>query len=302
MAINSDANNLGSFDSHLPSTIISKRDGISMIMIPASDFLMGINKDQVEMILELLNSWVQAGYFHPNVIDTARENLNLEMPQQQVYVDAFFIDQIEVTNRAYELFCKETGYKTPPHWSNGIITPGTEYYPVTHVSWYDTQSYAQWAGKRLPNETEWEKAARGTDGRLFPWGNEFDYSKVHYARAYSPTEWTPKLKDMISSREKLARVDNYPGGASPYGVLDMLGNVGEWVNDFTVDDSHAKNYSVDSSELTNREFRVVKGCASLHDPEYLRCSYRSYVTPTSATDDIGFRCALTADKKVIRQV
>lgn len=296
MQINLDTNDPLDSVGQLPSTITWTKDGMPMVLVEASYFLMGISDDQVETIVRLLDSWVQAGYLQAHAVHTARNHLLSETPQRFVYLDAFYIDQHEVTNRAYKVFCSETGHRKPSHWSNGSVPSGKENYPVTHVDWYDAQCYAQWAGKRLPTEAEWEKAARGTDGRLFPWGNHFDYEKLHYARAYTPHGWTLELEQTIRHREQLAQADAYPEGASPYGALDILGNVSEWVSDWYSATWYKEGTVINPLGPSDGEFRVVRGCSSLHDPEHLRCSCRGYLVPTTMGNDVGFRCVVTVDK------
>lgn len=136
-------------------------------------------------------------------------------PQHTVGLGAYKIDKYPVTNAQYARFVAATGHRPPSHWAQGKIPAGKELHPVTLVSWHDAQAYAKWAGKRLPTEAEWEKAARGTDGRRWPWGNAMEPSRLNtYYNVGSTT-----------------KVTVYPQGASPYGVMDMAGNVSEWTAD-----------------------------------------------------------------------
>ncbi len=299
MQSNPDKNDSLDSSTQLPSAITSSKDGMPMVLVEAGSFLMGTSDHQVEVMVGLVDSWVQAGYLHPDVIHTVQDQLLANTPQRRVYLDAFYIDRYEVTNQMYNMFCNETGHRKPPHWKNGSVSSAIEDCPVTHVDWYDAQGYAQWAGKRLLTEAEWEKAARGTDGRLFPWGNRFDYDKLHYARAYVPHDWTSELEHAISHRERLARAGSYPEGASPYGVLDMLGNVGEWVNDWYSATWYTEGTAVNPLGPGDGKLRVVRGCSSLDDPEHLSCSNRGCLVPTVLGDDLGFRCAVTANKPLI---
>jgi formylglycine-generating enzyme required for sulfatase activity len=181
-----------------------------MVLIPAGEFLMG-SKPADGIV------GIQVG------ID--------ELPQQKVYLKTYFIDRYEVTNAQYYAYVRATGAYTPATWdpaqhplgkkgvvwSYGTPPPGEERYPVTDTDWYDAKAYCQWAGKRLPTEAEWEKAARGTDGRQFPWGNDVD----------------PRKANTMESGLQWARaVGSYPEDVSPYGVYDMIGNVAEWVDDW----------------------------------------------------------------------
>ena len=181
-----------------------------MVYIPAGKFLMGSQPTDGAV-------GIQVG------VD--------ELPQQKVYVKGFFIDQYEVTNAQYYEYVKATGGYVPATWDFtqhplgkqgekwpvGVPPPGEEDYPVTDTDWYDAKAYCEWAGKRLPTEAEWEKAARGTDGRFFPWGNEFDPGKANTLE--SALGWA-------------TAVGSYPENVSPYGVYDMIGNVAEWVDDW----------------------------------------------------------------------
>jgi formylglycine-generating enzyme required for sulfatase activity len=137
-----------------------------------------------------------------------------ENPRRRIYLDAYLIDRCPVTNREFRDFCLATGHPTPPHWHAGYFPEGRGRHPVNNVTLEDARAFARWAGKSIPTEAQWEKAARGVDGRIYPWGDEFDSGKCNTegARVGYTTE-----------------VGSYPEGRSPYGVLDMCGNVWEWV-------------------------------------------------------------------------
>jgi serine/threonine-protein kinase len=197
----------------------------------------------------------------------------LERPPHSVSVNAFFIDLYEVTNEEYKEFIEATGHKAPQGWSNGHYRPGTARRPVTGVDWDDANAYAEWKGKRLPSEEEWEFAARGTDGRRYPWGEQ----------------WKAKAANAASTGHAHAdKVGGHPAGVSPFGAYDMVGNVWEWTaSDFT---SYTGGQT--SGESTD-ESKVVRGG-----------SYRSRLNEATTTvrrsrparggqdyQDVGFRCA-----------
>ena len=183
-----------------------------------------------------------------------------ERPQRLVHVDAFFIDKYEVSNAEFKKF-------KPPHG----FKPGEENHAVMNATWEEADAYAKWIGKRLPTEAEWEKAARGTDGRMFPWGNRYDIT-------------------MAALREG-DRVDTAPAGVSPYGCYNMAGNVWEWVSDWY------KPYPGNTipSPAYGEKYRVIRGGADFCDRSFQRCAHRYYVDPKTTISGyaIGFRCAKT---------
>jgi len=187
------------------------KDPADMILIPAGKFLMGTTAEQVRELA------AEYGY-HPSWLES-------EVPQKEINLPDYTIDRYPVTNRQYHEFCQETGHTSPKHWMDAV--PGTEIlnHPVCSVNQEDAMAYAEWIGKRLPTEAEWEKAARGTDGRLFPWGDKFDPEACCWNRAETNVLTTDP-------------VDAHPSGASPYGVMDMAGNLFEWCGDGPADDSN----------------------------------------------------------------
>ncbi len=205
-------------------------------------------------------------------------------PMQSVNLDAYMIGACEVTNSEFEQFVIDGGYQRkelwlpngwafiqehkiqiPYSWRNSEFRQPSQ--PVTGVSWYEANAFAGWAGKRLPTEAEWEKAARGEAGYHFPWGNTFDFRCVNYSAFTLPLP-----------------VGSFPDGQSPYGVFDMAGNVAEWVM-ITEDDS-------DCSEF--KSFKVVKGGAWSSIRSEFRCANRRYEKPTWRGLDVGFRLATSS--------
>jgi serine/threonine-protein kinase len=197
------------------STRVSEIDGMEQVFVPAGDFLMGTNDIEAKRSEE-------GGRAYP------------EVPQHTVYLDSYWIDKYEVTNSQYAL-CLAAGVCTEPHRINSFsytdyfIDPTYANYPVVWLSWFQARDYCTWAGRRLPTEAEWEKAARGTDGRKYPWGNEeltgerANFCDVNCTRTIANPLWDDGYADT-------APVGNYPAGISPYGALDMSGNVWEWTS------------------------------------------------------------------------
>jgi formylglycine-generating enzyme required for sulfatase activity len=179
------------------------------------------------------------------------------LSRRQLDLPAFQIDKYEVTNAQYDRFVQETGHPAP--W--GTFPDAQADDPVTNVSWQDAQAYCEWAGKRLPTEAEWEKAARGTDGRIYPWGDQWDQDMANLEQANAGS---------------IQPVGSYPDGASPFGAHDMSGNVWEWVEDWFGADQSAK---------------VIRGGAWNAISQWGQTTARNSARPTNAQDNLGFRCA-----------
>ena len=244
-----------------------KADPGDMVLIPAGEFIMGSSSEEVDKVI---SEYGKRGDF----IDYEFEK---EKPRRKVYIKAFYIDKYEVTNAQYKRFIDATGHRCPYHWENRTYPTGKENHPVINVSLSDAKAYAVWADKRLPTEEEWEKAARGVDGRLYPWGNEFNPDNVRTAEAL--------LKTFLSPRELVryaAPVSEFKGDLSPFGVFDTAGNVMEWTD----------------SWYEKGETKVVKGAAWVHLGPRARSASREGAAPDSVSHLMGFRCAMDADKGI----
>ena len=280
-------------------TRVSNIDQMVLDSVPQGNFLMGISEEQK-------NSLISSG--------GKLNDLNMELPQHQVWLDDYWIDQTEVSNAQFDLFVKDTGYKTDaeksgkswvynldsqnweekdkadwrhPRGPYTIIT-NLETHPVVHVSWNDAAAYCKWAGRRLPTEAEWEKAAKGTDNRTYPWGNQ--------AAAGNLLNMADKNLPLIRSDntiddgfEYTAPVGNYSAGASPYGALDMAGNVWEWVEDWYQKYGGADQRNPKGS-ATGQE-HVERGGSWFNTLIEMRTTARGHFSPNYSVSNGGFRCA-----------
>jgi len=221
----------------------SPRDAVEMVVVPRGEFLMGSN---------------------------ALEADKDEAPVAKVFVETFWIDKVTVTNGRYRA-CVEAGACGLPIGS-AFDQPSRTEHPATVVSWSKADAYCRWAAKRLPTEAEWEKAARGADDGVYPWGPRFESDRANVAgKGTEP-------------------VGSHPSGASPYGVLDMAGNVFEWTS------SLYKPYPYRSDDgredPTSHGARVNRGGSWAHGPWYARVTFRATANHIYRwNSDLGFRCA-----------
>lgn len=212
--------------------------------------------------------------------------LSDEGPEHQVTLKAFYIDQYEVTNAQYKKFIDATGYKSPQHFENRNYPRGKVDHPVVFVSWTDAEKYCTWAGKRLPTDEEWEKAARGSDGRNFPYGNEFDHNKTN-----GPVRWT-----QLKQEGDTTPVGAFEEGKSPYGVYDLSGNVWEW----TASWYRAYPGNTRPSENYGDQNKTLKG-GSWWDCSFYQCGIsapaynRAFFLKGTKNKSFGFRCAKDAE-------
>lgn len=195
-----------------------------------------------------------------------------EAPMHVRFLAAYRIAQYPVTNAEYAAFVKATAHPPPAHWKNGVHAPDAANLPVVQVSWHDCNTYAQWTGKRLPTEAEWEKACRGPDGRVYPWGNAFAESAV-LAQILTP---------------HLTPVGSQNAAASPYGVHEAAGNVWEWTADWYQPYAGTKVEAVPKHKTLRGGswLEVRDGTAK----RYFRCANRLHAPPDYTAGNIGFRC------------
>ena len=202
--------------------IVNEKDGSVMLYVPAEAFLMGNEKEPVK-------------------------------------VDSFYIDKYPVTNTQYKKFFEETNYNKPAFYNDNRFNNPKQ--PVVGVSWDDAVAYAKWAGKRLPEEREWEKASRGVDGREYPWGNIKPDKNL-------------AVFELEITKGAPTNVGTHPLGASPYGCHDMSGDVWEWCQEW----------------YTIEKYRVVRGGSWINHIYSLQCAYRSCSVPSGKDNNVGFRC------------
>lgn len=234
------------------STMISEKDGMVMVYVPAGEFTMGSKDGEVN-----------------------------EQPVRQVSLGAYWIDQTEVTNVMYKR-CVDDGGCSPPSsirsYTRDNYYGNNEFddYPVIYVNWNQANTYCQWVGRKLPTESEWEKAARGKDGRMFPWGNGLDCDKSNYTY-FCFGDTSP--------------VWNFIGGKSIYGVYDMAGNVWEWVSSLYMPYPY---YDDDGREdLYASGSRVLRGGSWDFNENHARSTFRGQGEPTYSNMNTGFRCSLS---------
>ncbi len=213
----------------------------------------------------------------------------IERPQHQIYIDAYAIGKYEVTNAQFAAFCLAKPYTAPGDWQNadGALTGYSTNYPnnpVICVSWYDAKAFCDYYGWRLPTEAEWEKAARGTDGRVYPWGNTwYDDLCNHFDG--------PQLSgraNLYGNGRGTLPVGAFPFGASPYGCMDMIGNVWEWCNDWFSDSYYPISPSSNPQGPGSGSYRVRRGGA-WYGGLGLRCAYRHCDYPDVRNNYLGFR-------------
>jgi serine/threonine-protein kinase len=246
----------------LPKTIIAA-DGTKMVLMPAGPFEMGSENGHDD-----------------------------EKPAHEVILDNFYIYQYEVTNAQYAA-CVQEGTCTPPARTNSATrdsyygNPEYDNYPVIWVDWRQARTYCEWRKGRLPTEAEWEKAARGTDERRYPWGNDFDGTRLNFCDSNCEQERANSSYD--DGYGDTAPVGSYPTGVGPYEVYDLAGNVWEWVQSDYRDYPYQADDGRENRDRAN--VRVLRGGSWVSFKDSVRASNRSFDNPGFQNSDIGFRCA-----------
>ena len=233
-----------------------------------------------------------------------------ESPIHTVYLDAYYIDQFEVTNEQFAAFLNDQGNQTEggaswldifnegvsihlsgEEWRTDV---GHEDHPVSLVTWYGAYAYCEWRGTRLPTEAEWEKAARGREGYTYPWGNVFESSFVNADDETIINSDTIQCSvSGCDGYDRTAPVGSFPNGASTYGAYDMAGNILEWVADYYGVNYYAVSPSEDPEGPASGQFRILRGGSWYYGISNLRTTYRGFRHPINTDIFIGFRCAST---------
>jgi len=242
-------------------------DSLQFVTVPAGEFIMGTNKTKVKQAYEY------------------------EIPEHKIYLSTYQISKAPITNQLYFAFVTKSKHRKPKHWHDGRIPIGKHNHPVVNVSWEDANKFCMWLSDklqkycRLPTEAEWEKAARGTDGRIYPWGNDWDKSKLNCS------ENGPNDTTVVGFY--------FQEGDSPYGAVDLCGNVWEWCIDWFRTDEYKGRQGIvtrNPSGPAEGQHRSVRGSMFSH-PKYLsRSTNRFSMLPTVSHIALGFRCVIESEQ------
>jgi sulfatase modifying factor 1 len=305
-----------------PAEIRHAADDSVMMVVPAMEFTMGTADSHPDLPQNAL----VPGRLKPTEVKLARAYggwaLEDERPQHIVRLKAYAIDRYEVTNAQYRKFLASVAKggdaawahpdqpkgkdHTPRYWKEfnpllkdpnyaklaqfNAATFTGDTTPVVGVDWFDAYAYAKWAGKRLPTEAEWELAARGTDGRRWPWGNDWQWGLCNIVGDKLGADVRAKGKEKDGYCYP-APVGTYPEGRSPFGCDDMAGNAAEWVADWYATDAYKSGAAENPPGPATGTERVVRGGSSQNYPSYTRCAVRAHREPEFKTFILGFRCA-----------
>ena len=238
-----------------------------MVLVPAGPFLMGSTRQ----------------------LD--RNAYPAEQPQRTIYLDAFEIDKYEATMVQYLRYVLAKGLEPLVDWKwGGVFQETMANHPIMHVSWYDAEAYCKWAGKRLPTEAEWEKAARGEAGRIYPWGNQIaGLSRANFGRTglSGPVRDRP---ERLLLYPPIISVDKYDNAVSPYGVFNMAGNVAEWVADWYDPNYYQHGPDRNPKGPDQGTSKAFRGGGWVDSTPSVRAAQRNGTDPTARMNWLGFRC------------
>ena len=240
-----------------------------MVLIPAGAFVMGSDKKKDRLAYRS------------------------EIPQRSVYLDPYLIGKYEVTTLEYLKFVLATDRLPQLDWryDGGNFQETMAHHPIMHVSWYDADAYCKWAGKRLPTEAEWEKAARGVDGRLFPWGSEYaGPTRANFGRTglSGPVRDRP---ERLLLYPPIISVDKYENAVSPYGLYQTIGNVAEWVSDWYDQGYYKKSPDRNPQGPETGTQKAFRGGGWMDSTTTMRAAMRNGTDPETKINWMGFRCA-----------
>jgi formylglycine-generating enzyme required for sulfatase activity len=266
-----------------------------MVYIPAGYVEIGSSDQEISQAMEIFKN--------AENIEPVHNWFDDEVPKHKVWMEAFYLDKYEVTNREYMKFVRAGGYSKEIFWSadglewlseKEISAPecfddsrfNDPDHPIVCINWYEASAYAKWAGKRLPTEAEWERAARGESKRMFPWGDDASADNGYRANYHPGGEAQDK-----DGHRFTAPVTAFPNGVSPFGIFQMAGNVWEWCEDWYGENYYAKSPKKNPYGPRNGLEKIVRGGSWLNSIISIRTPYRSYVDPKLRYSHIGLRCA-----------
>ena len=283
----------------LGETHLRDKDHGMMVYVPAGRFEMGIKEEHITYIVTLCQEYNQDCMYEMTS--------SLSRPTHMVQLDGYWIDQLEITNAQFAAFLNDQGNQEQggaawlsidnPHslieLVNDTYQPKDGYaeHPVIEVTWYGAKAYCDWAGARLPTEAEWEYAARGPENSIYPWGDEFDRTRLNFCDTNCEKFWKTEDYDTGYSDgyAKTAPVGTYPEGASWCGTMDMAGNVWEWVADWM--GPYTVFQQTNPLGPESGTIKVIKGGAWCNAPNVFPSAYRWNYAPLGSGFNVGFRCA-----------
>lgn len=271
----------------------------NMILINPGGFMRGIDKEKPEKAKKEMSPNQKFNYA------VSQKAFADEGPAKMIYLSAYYIDKYEVSNAQYTEFIKAIDYPAPAYWDHHLLNQPNQ--PITGVNWYDANSYCHWANKRLPTEAEWEKAARGPAGLIYPWGNELNITKANFARGTRKVQKDQKFPATVN-------IDSHPDGKSYYGVYNMAGNVFEWVQDWYDPNYYKTSENVRNPQgplsgiklgttgtyidkLASGKKKVIRGGSWFAPAHSITTTHRFWNDPMNNSYGVGlgFRCARSVE-------
>ena len=275
--------------------LIALPDGetmVSMVLVPGGEFIMGASSAEQEAALDF--GW------SPDWYSRIKDLVESAGPAHAVHLDSYYIDKYEVTVAQYGAYLEAKGQSRAAFWDQPRFNDPVQ--PVVGLSWFDAKDFCEWAGKRLPTEAEWEKAARGPEGLAYPWGDSWDPARLHSAEGIAQrplpsfaawTRWREALTD--GSVFRPMPVGSFPEGASPYGAMDMAGNAWEWVADWYGPNYYGESLDEDPTGPARGVDRVLRGGAFDVPMTVPYTWFREHFIPPEFRGSMvtGFRCAVS---------